>query len=341
VRPVLLEDKEAATGFAEIELLAGGKNVALGRVPQVADLKTTGMRQPSSMTDGRNIRGAILPLQQWMDQLARRHELEKTRPLLAAELQGLYEAQKTKLRYLSWVIAILVGAVVIIILIDRLLRLRQAARLKERFAADLHDELGANLHTIVLLGDIAANKSNALPGNIAGLIQRMQATAKRSVFAVEHVTDLQSAGRICKNLPVDMRRAAERIVVELKHDFNVQGEDHLARVHPRDQVNLFLFYKECLINSCRHSGATELITRLVIKARSLELSVTDNGSGHNAEDAEGAEEDAQHGGDEEVPSSLQRRAKILGAHVTRTRPPGGGSCITLSMRTWNHWMRRS
>ena len=125
--------------------------------------------------------------------------------------------------------------------------------------------------------------------------------------------------------------AAERIVVELKHDFSVEGEEHLAKVHPRDQVNLFLFYKECLINSCRHSGATELSTRLVIRARSLELSVTDNGSGPD---------DGDDGRDQEVPLSLTRRAKFLGARVTRTRPPGGGSCITLNMRTWNHWLRR-
>lgn len=323
-------DPEAETGFAEIELLAGGKNVALGRVPRVIGL-TENIRRPlANLSDGHNIRGVILPLRQWMEQLARRHELERARPLIAAELQGLYADQKAKLRYLGWVIAFLAGAVVFLLLIDRLLRMRQAARLKERFAADLHDELGANLHTIVLLGDVAAKKSNALPEEISSLIQRMQATAKRSVFAVEHVTDLQSAGRICKNLPVDMRRAAERIVVDLKHDFSVEGEEHLARVHPRDQVNLFLFYKECLINSCRHSGATELSTRLVIRARNLELTVTDNGS-----DPEGTgDADSTH-----VPESLQRRAKFLRARVSRSRPVGGGSCITLRMRTWNHWLR--
>ena len=334
VRPARVEGEQTGTGFAEIELLAGGENVARGRLPRVMGLKVTGMRQPSSMTDGRNIRGAILPLRQWMEQLALRHDLERSRPALAAELQGLYEAQRERLRYFGWVIASLVAAVVFIILIDRLLRQRQAARLKERFAADLHDELGANLHTIVLLGDVAAKKSNALPEEISGLIERMQATAKRSAFAVEHVTDLQGAGRICKNLPVDMRRAAERIVVELKHDFSVEGEEHLAKVHPRDQVNLFLFYKECLINTCRHSGATELSTRLVIRARGLALSVTDNGSG--PDDGEGG--DGRR--DQEVPLSLTRRAKFLGARVTRTRPPGGGSCITLNMRTWNHWLRR-
>jgi signal transduction histidine kinase len=319
-------------GFAEIELIANGQNVARDKPATVTPFLSK--RREVALTDGGSTYGRILPLRQWMEQLARRHELESIRPVLAAELQDLYEAQKERLRYLSWVIVILVGAVVMIILIDRLLHLRQAAHLKERFAADLHDELGANLHTIVLLGDVATKKSNALPENITGLIQRMQATAKRSVFAVEHVTDLQSAGRICKNLPVDMRRAAERIVVELKHDFNVEGEEHLARVHPRDQVNLFLFYKECLINSCRHSGATVIMTRLVIRARSLELSVTDNGSGlYN-------EGDAEDGDGGQVPLSVQRRAKILGARVTRSTPPGGGSCITLNMRTWNHWLRR-
>ena len=90
-----------------------------------------------------------------MEELARRHDLENERPLVAAELNRRYARQKIMLQGFIWLTVLLVVGIGFIILIERTRRIRQVSRIKERFAADLHDELGANLHTIGLLSDLS------------------------------------------------------------------------------------------------------------------------------------------------------------------------------------------
>ena len=153
--PKFPKKKISRIGFAEIEIFANHQNKALGR-PVTADpdlhaLDLTLQR----ITDGNNLYGEILPIRNWMDQLARRHDLEVERPQVAAELSRRYAQQKTTLKWSIWIIALLIGSGVILVLIEQILRQRAVFRTRERIAANLHDELGANLHAIGLLGDTA------------------------------------------------------------------------------------------------------------------------------------------------------------------------------------------
>jgi signal transduction histidine kinase len=312
-------------GFAEIEVFSNGENKALHKSVDVPH--KTKSRPTPLLTDGSNLYGRILPVRQWMNELALRHDLERERPLITAELNQRYAQQQINLQRLGWLSALLGGGIVILFLVDRMLRMRHIARIKERFAADLHDELGANLHTISLIGELAKKKAATSPERLPSLLQQIQATTKRSIVAVHHVSDLQTATGLYKGLIPDMKRAAERIVVDLEHKLSVSGEQHLATIDQQKQVDLFLFYKECLINCCRHSDATELSTRLVVGAKTTLLTVTDNGSSP-----------ADHG-TLDLPPSLKRRAKILGAHVTLTHPDGGGWRISLRLRNKRRWPR--
>ena len=120
-----------------------------------------------------------------------------------------------------------------------------------------------------------------------------------------------------------MQRAGDRILVRASHDLKIEGESILARLKPRTQTDLFLFYKECLINISRHSDATKTIARLQADKQQITLSVSDNGSG-------------QLGCD--IPVSLQRRAKLLGAQVDIKSGIEGGSCVTLYVKF--RWWRK-
>ena len=141
-------------GFAEIELFSKGKNVALG-APVKAIPKSQSIRSLSALTDGNNFYGKILPLKEWLNELSIRSKLESERPLIAAELNLRYENQK-KILARTIALAVILGmGIIIIILVDRYFRIRQASRIRERIAADLHDELGADLRTIGLYSDFA------------------------------------------------------------------------------------------------------------------------------------------------------------------------------------------
>lgn len=162
--------KQARVGFAEIEVLSRGTNVALDAPVSVNLEPDIATRSTTTLTDGNNLYGRILPLRVWLTELATRHDLETESPLVAAELQNRYQSQKTNVRRLSWLVGLLGFFAVCTILVERTIRQRAVFKTRERIAADLHDELGANLHAIGLLGDLAQASADS-PGKLKPLLQ--------------------------------------------------------------------------------------------------------------------------------------------------------------------------
>ena len=132
---------------------------------------------------------------------------------------------------------------------------------------------------------------------------------------------MTEANGLYAGLQADMHRAAQRIMAQLAHDITIDGEVYLDQLKPRTRVDLFLFYKECLVNISRHSGATQFSTHLRADVRTIRLTVSDNGRGMGESPGNG------------IPSSLKRRARLLGAKVTVDSPVAGGTRIALTFRT--------
>jgi len=125
-----------------------------------------------------------------------------------------------------------------------------------------------------------------------------------------------------------MQRIAKGLTEGLEHELQHAGDEFIAQIHQKSRIDIFLFYKECLINIIRHSHATRIETRLKIDSQLLDLEVCDNGIG-----LPGSESPV-------VPPSLRRRARILGAKVTASRIPSGGTCIRMTLK-WNQsWPMR-
>jgi signal transduction histidine kinase len=318
----------ARIGFAEIELFANGRNVALNcRV--LSDVPESSDRKLAALTDGRNQFGNILPTRIWLEQLAQRHQLESERPLVEQELNQRYVQQKANLNRMIWLAVLLGGGILITILVDRMLRMREAANIRERFAADLHDELGANIHTMGLLGDVALNAMHS-PGRLEDVLQRNQELIKRTSGAIRHCINQQEAQGPFGKLPADMERSAKRILAELDYEIIIEGEQFLQQLKPGALDDLRLFFKECLINISRHADATKVVAQLSANSNALTLTVNDNGCG------------ILETGDKAIPASLQRRAHLLGAKVFSSQLNGGGTCITLKLKiSWLHRIQKA
>ena len=304
-------------GFAEVEILSKGRNLAAGKPVTL----TSGSPKPADMlprmTDGNNFFGAILPIRDWMHQLARRHDLETERPKVKAGLDARYALHKKNLRRMSWLAGVLAVLIVLSTLINRRINRRKLAKMRTRFAADLHDELGANLHVIGLLGDLAQAAVNS-PEKLKKLHQRIRILTERSGIAVRKCTNMLEAKELCDDLQEDMRRSTERIMADFDHDITFQGANYLHSLKPHTRIDLFLFHKECLVNISRHSRATKCAAQLTATPKEICLTVTDNG--------QGMEDPTQ------IPGSLKRRARLLKGRVSAEPIAGGGTKITLQLR---------
>ena len=302
-------------GFAEIELWADHRNVAWRR-PVTANFSATDpKRLLAHLTDGLNFYGAILPAREWLNQLAERHELERERPRVAAELGRRYARQRTLVTVLVRVTILLASGVIILVVVDRIMRQRAIERARLRIAADLHDELGADLHALGLLSDLAG-AAREKPEKMADLLRRMRSLTERAGKAARHCTNMLEARGLYDDLVDDMRRAADRMLADIAHEIEFEGEETLRRLGPRTRGDLFLFNQECLVNIIRHSGATRVDIRLTAGREEIHLSVADDGVGLS-----------------DVPSSLRRRARLLGAAAEVEPLTPRGVCIHLRLKS--------
>ena len=306
-------------GFAEIEIFSQSQNVALGKTVH-ADFKSFNPgRSTAALTDGCNLYGRILSIRTWMDELARRHDLETERPVMVAELNRRYARQKIHMRYLGGLAVLLALGTIIVALVDRVIKQRAIHQIREHIAADLHDELGANLHAIGLLSDLAQNAKES-PEKLASHLQRLRGLTDRTGLAARYCTNMMEAKGLCENLMEDMQRTSSRILADLEHSITFEGEEWVQHIKPRRRVDLFLFYKECLTNVLRHSNANQVTTKLEARQRLITLTIADNGQGLGETKGNG------------VPPSLKRRARFLGAQVSAGPSASGGACITLKLK---------
>ena len=317
LEPYIYDDgmhRGSRIAFAEFELFAQGQNISRGK-QVTGNFEVHSYERPiDTLTDGRNFYGDILPIREWLQQLARRHDLEKQRPIVAAELSQRYQRQNRNFHRLAWLAALLAGAIVITVLVERVIRQRAIFRTRERIAANIHDELGANLYAIGMLGDLAKDEAGA-SGRLVEIVDRIRALTSRTGAAARYCTTMLEATDLCENLTKEMKRSAYRLLADAEHDISFTGEENLSQLSPRRRIGLFLFYKECLTNVIRHSNATRIETDLAASRKEVRLTITDNGIGS-----------------EDVPASLKRRARLLRGKVSATRPPTGGTCIALTLR---------
>ncbi len=306
-------------GFSEIELFSNGKNVAIGAT--VTATPPSQSRRPlSALTDGNNFFGKILPIKEWLNELSLRHELETERPLIVAELNLRYAKQKKLLERMIVLAVLLAMGIIITVLIGRFFRIRQASRIRERIAADLHDELGADLHTIGLYSDFALDSLDSREELVEAL-QLIREFTDRSGTAARNCVNILEANGVCEDLVNDIKDLSSRLLADHhRHEIHVEGEEYLRELKPQKRIDLFLFYKECLTNILRHSESTEVSTRITADSKTTIVFVSDNGKGFSITNGNG------------TPHSLKRRARLMRAKIKTEHTPKGGTCIWLTLK---------
>jgi signal transduction histidine kinase len=192
------------------------------------------------------------------------------------------------------------------------LRTAQAAQdERRRIASDLHDDLGAQLLTIV-----QASQRGGEPDRIAGMARQALEEMRLSVRGMTgNVASAQEA-------LADWRAETVMRLSEagLQPEWDA-GEPPASLALPaRMQVQFTRILREAVSNAIRHSGAARCAVRIRFEGDWLRLEVQDDGRGLPPQGARRG-----HG----LPS-IERRVRSLGGEHRFTTPPGGaGTLLTV------------
>ena len=167
---------------------------------------------------------------------------------------------------------------------------RQVERMKQqealekergRIARDLHDQLGASLTQIALLGELAEGDKDAA-AEVEAHARQISKTARETtrvldeiVWAVNPSNDTLEGliNYVCKY-------AQDYLAVAgLRYRLEVPAQLPAAPLPPEVRHNVFLAAKEALTNVVRHAQATETRLRLRLAPTAFTLEIEDNGRG--------------------------------------------------------------
>lgn len=199
---------------------------------------------------------------------------------------------------------------------ETLKRQQDVLKERERIARDIHDEIGAGLTNLSLLGELA-QRGRPTPQDLRGELGRMTARARDMVRALDEIVwavnprnDTLDAliAYLCHYAQDTLQAAVVRCRLEAPEGAPVLPLTAEFRHH------VFLLLKETLNNVCKHSGAAQVELSLRSAGGRLELSVRDDGRGFDPERA---------GAGRCGLANLRARAALLGGTFELSSRPGG------------------
>ena len=220
--------------------------------------------------------------------------------------------------------ALLIGAAIYSMYRYRLKQKLEVERVRTHIAADLHDDIGANLTRIAILSEVAHSRLGE--GNTS-VNQPLSSIAQISRESVASMSDIVWAINPKRDSLLDliqrMRRFASEIFSNRRIEFEFRapetGQDLKLGANIRRDV--FLIFKEALNNAARHSDCERVTIDLSLDRSWLLLKVRDNGRGFDvSEPREG-----------EGLVSMRRRAIGLGGALSVSSLAGEGTEIVLKI----------
>jgi two-component system sensor histidine kinase UhpB len=209
-------------------------------------------------------------------------------------------------------------------MLDRLERERQdAARRalsaqeleRRRIARELHDEVGQALTAILLMLNLALDRSNGYAAERINEAHEAARTTLNEVRAIarnlrpEALDELGLASAL-RQLCADLERTG--VVIDRRIDSSV-------RLDADGELVVYRVAQEALTNALRHAKAQTITLQLDARDRGAVLRVHDDGRGLRG---------APEGGGL---SGMRERALLVGATLEASSPSGRGTLITLDI----------
>jgi signal transduction histidine kinase len=200
---------------------------------------------------------------------------------------------------------------------------------RTRVAQDLHDELGAGLTEMGLLGDLVKNP--AVPaqekqqylGQMTDTARSLVASLDEIVWAVNPRYD--SVASLASYYTLFAQRFLDLAGVACRPHMPASFPEY--PLDPNRRHGLFLAFKEALNNVVRHSGATQVSLKIEVGQGDLIICVVDNGHGFDS--------NAEAGGGEGL-QGMRHRLERLGGGCEIKSGPGSGTEVELRLPVGNH-----
>ena len=160
---------------------------------------------------------------------------------------------------------------------SRIAKIRREQAIRNRIAADLHDEVGSSLTRIFFQANTLARSQIPLK-NQEKQLELIAKTSKQALLTMsDMVWSIDSRFDTMKDLVIRMKDYVYRLREELNfaYRFREEGNIESGKVSQSVRQNLFMIFKEALTNAIKYSGGSE-ITILLHLDENIRLEITNS-----------------------------------------------------------------
>ncbi|WP_257666072.1 sensor histidine kinase [Parapedobacter tibetensis] len=212
--------------------------------------------------------------------------------------------------YQTWWFSALIVAVVMLLLLlwyrSRVRKIRREQAIRNRIAADLHDEVGSSLTRIYYQANILSSKGAATSG-AKNELQLIADTSRQALLTMsDMVWSIDSRFDTISELVIRMKDYVYKLREELEiaYRFEMRGDYESRSLSQIVRQNLFLIFKEALTNAIKYGDGSEIVIELSFE-HTLRLVLKNSYSTADVHDAD------RQGG-RGIQSMEQRAAKMDG-----------------------------
>ena len=176
----------------------------------------------------------------------------------------------------------------------QLAALRQQEALEKeraRIARDIHDQVGASLTQISLLGELVEGDKDQ-PAEVEAHARQIEQTALETTRALDEIVwTVNPSNDTLDGLVTYVCKYAQEYlaVAGLKYRLDVPSQLPGTPISPELRHNVFLASKEGITNVVRHAQATAVVVRMHLEAKQFSLEIQDNGRGLGGMDPKAAQ----------------------------------------------------
>ncbi|NBB17923.1 hypothetical protein GVN20_01020 [Runella sp. CRIBMP] len=185
-------------------------------------------------------------------------------------------------------VLLLAGAAIYFFLLYNFRQKLKLQSLRNRIAADLHDEVGATLSSIAISTRLVEKKYGQQAPGMLSILQQIKTDSEETIQTIrDTVWTLNPNNDSTEQLFEKMRSLAFQLLTpqDISLSFNNQlssTETTRLQFSMEQRQNLYLIFKEALNNILKHAEATVVNVTLNMNGQELLMTIADNGKGFDA-----------------------------------------------------------
>lgn len=202
-------------------------------------------------------------------------------------------------------------------------------QIRHRIAADLHDEVGANLSSITFLVESLKKHLNGNQANVSVLMERISANSMETATLInDTIWALNPSFDTFEKLLERIKSFASALLSSKDIAFTIENNlvEKNLDLSIEQRQNLYFIMKEAINNIAKHSSATKVFLKINEDEKRIKIDVEDNGVGFETAkifDGNGLK-------------NYQIRAQESGIDLKITSKIGFGTSVELLLHTKNH-----